>query len=289
MRQTLSDNERLSEEIKDIECYVKSDKRQHIMIAKLSITPVFRDIENFSQFNELEYRRLSELFRAFDLFKYKPLDAERNALLLTNVNQVYRVCNKIMDWDIKGLIRFTKDLSTFSNICGNDQLALIKYGCFEILMLKYTMLYDINTDYWTWASSTVGPIVGAFKLDVLKYEKHNLYNHYKEYFYKVIPEWCQDYVIMDLLTAIVLFNPNRPNLTHRDVVKAEQQLYIYLLQRYLYLKHQSGVETHRRLSKLLSPLTDLEMICDIEKKNGLEFYLDSFGPILKEILYDITK
>ncbi|CAG2170086.1 unnamed protein product, partial [Oppiella nova] len=45
------------------------------------------------------------------------------------------------------------------------------------------------------------------------------------------------------LTAIVLFNPNRPNLIHRDVVKAEQQLYIYLLQRILNmsLTHDSGI------------------------------------------------
>ncbi|CAG2164546.1 unnamed protein product, partial [Oppiella nova] len=41
-----------------------------------------------------------------------------------------------------------------------------------------------------------------------------------------------------LLTAIILFNPNRPNLTHRHYVQLEQQLYIYLLQRYLLLKYK---------------------------------------------------
>ena len=39
-----------------------------------------------------------------------------------------------------------------------------------------------------------------------------------------------------------------------------------------------------KLAKLMDPLKDLQIICDIEKENGL----DGIGPILKEILYDIT-
>ena len=70
--------------------------------------------------------------------------------------------------------------------------------------------------------------------------------------------------------------------------RAEQQLYIYLLQRYLNLKYKSDLETQTKLSKLMNPLKDLQIICDIEKKNGHEFYLETYGPILKEILYDIT-
>ncbi|CAG2175867.1 unnamed protein product [Oppiella nova] len=208
---------------------------------------------------------------------------------MTDVLTVYRICGVIMDRDAKDVIKFTKKLNTFNNICANDQLALIKYGCLEVLLLRYTMLYDINTEYWTWVLNTDNSLkVSSFKLDVMKYEKRNLYAFYKNYFYKIIPEWSRDFIILDLLTAIVLFNPNRPNLIHRDVVKVEQQLYIYLLQRYLYLRYRSDLETQSKLLKLMNPLIDLQIISDIEKENGHEFYLETYGPILKEILYDIT-
>ncbi|CAG2099971.1 unnamed protein product, partial [Medioppia subpectinata] len=50
-----------------------------------------------------------------------------------------------------------------------------------------------------------------------------------------------------MFMAIVLFNPNRPNLTHKHNVALEQQLYIYLLQRYLLLKYRSEWESQTKL------------------------------------------
>ncbi|CAG2168329.1 unnamed protein product [Oppiella nova] len=66
-------------------------------------------------------------------------------------------------------------------------LAVFKYGCHEMLLLRQSLHYNMHTDYWTWVSSR---------------------------------------------TAII--------------------------------------------------------VCEIERKNGYEYYLDCFGPILKEILYDIS-
>ncbi|CAG2170428.1 unnamed protein product [Oppiella nova] len=157
---------------------------------------------------------------------------------IINLKQINIVCSTMLDKDVLDLIQFTKSLTSFKNMCFNDQMALFKYGCLEILILRCSISYDTNTEYWKWV-------------------------------------W---------LSAIILFNPNRPNILHRDVVKAEQQLYIYLLQRYLYLRYRSEVETHMKLAKLMDPLKDLQIICDIEKENCL----DGIGPILKEILYDIT-
>ncbi|CAG2101855.1 unnamed protein product [Medioppia subpectinata] len=59
-----------------------------------------------------------------------------------------------------------------------------------------------------------------------------------------LDEWdYNDSTAINLLTAIILYNPNRPNLTHKHNVKLEQQLYIYLLQRYLLLKYRSESES----------------------------------------------
>ncbi|CAG2181801.1 unnamed protein product [Oppiella nova] len=53
-----------------------------------------------------------------------------------------------------------------------------------------------------------------FSLDTAYF---NMLNEFKR---KILCEWdYNDYIVMDLLTAITLFNPNRPNIAHRHNVK----------------------------------------------------------------------
>ncbi|CAG2100007.1 unnamed protein product [Medioppia subpectinata] len=289
-----TNDERLNQQIREIEYCLSMANSDGIynnindFYHEMSFKPVFRQLnENTNSFNELETKRLYELFRSSEVFKHKSIQTH-SQYLLTDMIDVNSTCLLMLDRDVDDMLKFTKNLDSFRNLCFNDQLALIKYGCLEMLLLRYSILYDIKTDYWTWVWKTDNMTAGTFKLDVYKPEKRNMYVHYKNYLHKLLPEWNRDYIVLDLLTAIVLFNPHRPKLIYRDVVKSEQQLYLYLLQRYLYLKHGSESETQRKLSNFMNSLTDLQNICEIKKKNGHEFYLKSFGPILKEILYDMT-
>ncbi|CAG2099953.1 unnamed protein product [Medioppia subpectinata] len=56
---------------------------------------------------------------------------------------------------------------------------------------------------------------------------------------------------MDLVTAILLFNPYRSQLKHREVVKYKRWIYFHLLQRYLLLKYRSESEVKSRLRQLI--------------------------------------
>ncbi|CAG2102086.1 unnamed protein product [Medioppia subpectinata] len=114
------------------------------------------------------------------IYNYKSEYNEKNAIELKTAFEVNNICFKFMDRDVEDLISLTKSLKSFNNLCFNDQLALIKYGFLEIVLLRYSILYDFNTDYWTWLYKSVDKI--------------------------------------ESLTTILLFNPNRPNLVHRDVV-----------------------------------------------------------------------
>ncbi|CAG2100006.1 unnamed protein product [Medioppia subpectinata] len=117
-----------------------------------------------------------------------------NVYEMKDLCEINYSCNKMMDRDVEDLISLTKNLMSFNSLCFNDQLALIKYSSFEIIILRHSIHYEINTDYWTWVWKSDNSSIGGFKLSAFKYEKRGL-------------------------TAILLFNPNRPNLTHRDVVK----------------------------------------------------------------------
>ncbi len=66
--------------------------------------------------------------------------------------------------------------------------------------------------------------------------------------------------------------------------RLEQQLYIYLLQRYLQFRYQSECQSKTKLSKLMSILYDLKLMYEIERWNGFEDYLPYFGPLFTEIM-----
>ncbi|CAG2109623.1 unnamed protein product [Medioppia subpectinata] len=78
-----------------------------------------------------------------------------------------------------------------------------------------------------------------------------------------------------MLSAIILFNPNLPNLIHRDIIRLEQQLYIYLLQRYLLLKYRSESESQTKLQTFMTSLKDLEIMSEIRRSEPIESYANS--------------
>ncbi|CAG2100008.1 unnamed protein product [Medioppia subpectinata] len=236
-----------------------------------SFGSVFYRITDYKSFNDLESRRLADLFSASNVFNGISF-CSLNCIEITDVVELYKAWGEKMDRDMIDLVKFTKALNAFDSICLNDKLALIKYGCLEVLVLRYCILWDNETEYCT----AVMP------------EKRNIYSVYKIYLSKILPEWNRDFIILDLLTAIVLFNPNRPNLIHPEVVKVEQQIYIYLLQRYLLMKIKSEWESRTKLSNLMNTLSDLQIISDVEVQNGGELYLQYYGPILRETLFDVT-
>ncbi|CAG2109057.1 unnamed protein product [Medioppia subpectinata] len=94
---------------------------------------------------------------------------------------------------------------------------------------------------------------------------------------------------MSLLMTIILFNPNRRDLKCRRYVKLEQQLYIYLLQRYLLLKYGSNYESETKLQRLMNSLKELRICSEIHKMNETEEIrenIQNYGPLVKEV-YDL--
>lgn len=49
---------------------------------------------------------------------------------------------------IKRLIKMAKKINAFKNMCEEDQVALLKGGCTEMMILRSTMTYDCARDTW---------------------------------------------------------------------------------------------------------------------------------------------
>lgn len=49
---------------------------------------------------------------------------------------------------IRRLIKMAKKISAFKNMCQEDQVALLKGGCTEMMILRSAMTYDCDRDTW---------------------------------------------------------------------------------------------------------------------------------------------
>ncbi|XP_046750514.1 nuclear hormone receptor HR96 isoform X2 [Diprion similis] len=74
---------------------------------------------------------------------------------------------------IRRLIKMSKKINAFKNMCQEDQLALLKGGCTEMMILRSAINYDPDKDMWKIPHSQER--MSKIKVDVLKEAKGNLY------------------------------------------------------------------------------------------------------------------
>ncbi|CAG2100128.1 unnamed protein product, partial [Medioppia subpectinata] len=92
-----------------------------------------------------------------------------------------------------------------------------------------------------------------------------------------------DYLQLQGMYPILLFNPDHCNLVHRAVVKLQQHIYMHLLQRYLLLKYRSESEAKTRFLQFMNILTELNVMRDIQRTHTLNHSLN-ISPLLQEVL-----
>ncbi|XP_011310229.1 nuclear hormone receptor HR96 [Fopius arisanus] len=180
---------------------------------------------------------------------------------------------------IKRLIKMAKKINAFKNMCQEDQLALLKGGCTEMLILRSAITYDPEKDLWKIPHSQESKSI--IKTDVLKQAKGNIYAEHARFVKDFDPKWRDENIIL-ILSAIALFTPDRPRVVHNDVIKLEQNSYYYLLRRYLESIYP-GCESKSMFLRLIRKISDLHRL----NKEVVGVYLNvnpsSVEPLLIEI------
>ncbi|XP_054164095.1 nuclear hormone receptor HR96-like [Oppia nitens] len=246
---------------------------------EMSVIPIARPIDELTEkFNDLEINRLVELLNATHKLKSPEVPITSEAMTIEDGCKVWRFK---VEQEIHKMIKMSKVLESFQKMCENDQIALMKYGCIEIFCMRLTMNYNFEREQWTYVTDDSSSTI--MKLDLLRSAKYELYRAYKRFLDKIRPEWESDTIILDLLTAIILFNPDRPNLMYREMVKLQQHIYMYLLQRYLYMRYPTKFESKTKFLKLMSTLIDLHVIKEIHVTNCLRNDRDQISPLLREV------
>ncbi|CAG2168620.1 unnamed protein product [Oppiella nova] len=122
-----------------------------------------------NQLNELEGYRLQELVSVFGDLSH-PLESVSVSVIY---REVYETIGTKLEQLMLNVIKICQKLSTFTSICEEDRMSLIKYGCIDLSYMWLIPKLDYYQDHWKFT----------------------------------------------ILTAIILFSADRPNLKHRHIVQ----------------------------------------------------------------------
>ncbi|CAG2101553.1 unnamed protein product [Medioppia subpectinata] len=159
---------------------------------EMSVTPVSRPHLHFGHtFTESEGNRFTEL-----LFAAKLLQNHMKAYTsqITTVNDYFHTLDIKFEQEVRKLIKSFKMLMCFNDICEQDRHTLVKHGSNENSIIKV-------------------------QLNIMQ-ENDNYYLELIEYFKKLKQEMELDNRILDMMTAIILFNPDIYGLVNRDAISS---------------------------------------------------------------------
>ncbi|KAJ6637946.1 Nuclear hormone receptor HR96 [Pseudolycoriella hygida] len=242
---------------------------------------------NNRELNDAERAKLNELIVANKAL-YAPLDEDLSGLdecsIKANQNsqdpQLLKIIN-LTAIAIRRLIKMSKKINAFKNMCQEDQVALLKGGCTEMMILRSVMQYD-DGDRCTWKIPHSEEAMSSITVDVLKLAKGNVYEAHESFIRTFEPRWRQDENIILILCAIVLFTPGRPKTIHSDVLKLEQNSYYYLLRRYLESVYPGCVAKSTFL-KLMQKIIELQRLNEVIISVYLDVNPSQVEPLLREI------
>ncbi|CAG2172654.1 unnamed protein product [Oppiella nova] len=233
-------------------------------------------------FNDLEISRFRELFTSTVSMRDPVVTPTFET---TNFVDALKVLQKRCDIKCRRIVKMSTNMSEFTGLCEEDKIALLKAACPEIICLISIINFNFDGEYWNVAIDE--DHATTLRLDIFKLVQGNLYEAHRQFLWSMSEQYNSDINIIDLLIAIILFNPNQPNLVHKDMVKVQQQMYMYLLRRYLELKHSSKTESEIRFVKLMNNLQELYAVNRIHVDKFLESGPKEAGPLVEEI-YDIN-
>uniref|UniRef100_A0A182QY73 Uncharacterized protein n=1 Tax=Anopheles farauti TaxID=69004 RepID=A0A182QY73_9DIPT len=243
---------------------------------------------NSIELNDAERAKLNELIVANKAL-YAPVDDDVASLISedcrikTNQTQQDPQLLKVINLTaiaIRRLIKMSKKISAFKNMCQEDQLALLKGGCTEMMILRSAMQYDC--DRATWKIPHSQEEMSNIRADVLKLAKGNVYQEHERFIRTFDKKWRSDENIILIMCAITLFSPDRPKTIHSDVIKLEQNSYYYLLRRYLESIYH-GCEARSVFLKLMQKISELHFLNDEIISVYLNVNPSEVEPLLREI------
>ncbi|XP_054157164.1 nuclear hormone receptor HR96-like [Oppia nitens] len=260
------------------------EKDSHVFINTVRIPQPMVD---FQGLNQLQINRIDELLAASRVLQHR---VSKNIIHLNSKQNILRLTQHRNEQGVRELMYSIKQLHTYSQLCANDQWSLVKHGSLDQMLIKMLYYFDTNVNNFIFYIDTNISLMIDLDDNYWSTTRHRIDSPVTKMYIKFITNLltqCRcDPVIIVLLSAIALFNPNLPDLKYRDVIKLEQQLYIYLMQQYLQWKYRSDYDWKHRLQTIMTSLIDLQTFSNIHKRvehNDYQQYKSYYGPLIREV------
>ncbi|CAG2169946.1 unnamed protein product [Oppiella nova] len=169
-----------------------------------SVVAIDRPLMDYrNQFNECEGSRLQELLSGTSVY----VELSQLPFPLANRIDGHRLYDAIANKFARFVLTLTqmcRKLSAFNQLCENDRISLVKYGSFDLYILRSIPFFDTGANSWTFIlvgilDNELG-IKVTICLDELKNGKRNVHTLTKIFIRNMSREWDSDLVLLDLLT-----------------------------------------------------------------------------------------
>ncbi|KAK3543484.1 hypothetical protein QTP70_023213, partial [Hemibagrus guttatus] len=151
---------------------------------------------------------------------------------------------------IQNTISYAKLIKAFRALPIEDQISLLKGSTFEIVQMRFNMLFNETTGIWE---------CGSLKYCLNDAQRAGFQRHLLDplmkfhYTLRKLHLNKEEYVLMQ---AISLFSPDRPGVTQHRVVDELQERFALTLKTYISMK-RTGPEKQLLFPKIMACLTEM--------------------------------
>ena len=201
----------------------------------------------------------------------------------------------IAEVSVRRVVDMAKKLKAFKALSQTDQIGLLKGGSIELLILRSVISFDKEHNYFLdpYDKDSLAMTPDQLKTGIEKpgveapnlaaHAGSGLFDEHMKFVKSLAIDLKADETILILLLMLSLFSPDRPSVTDKHYVSAEQEKYALLLSRYLESKYPSHV-AKSVYPKLLMKLTDIRNLNEEHSQVLLKLNPEGIQPLMKEVM-----
>ena len=201
-----------------------------------------------------------------------PRDMTSNVTHLVNIAEL----------SVRRVIDMVKKVKSFKSLPQSDQIALLKGGSIELLILRSVISFDTDKQQFLDESDSE---TKAMKLEQFAAGEQGtgLFEEHMKFIKSLAIDMRTDQTTLILLLVISLFSPDRHNLVNKELVSEEQERYSQLLLKYLESKYPVNM-ARSMYPRLLMKLTDIRNLNEEHSQVLLKVNPDGIQPLMQEVL-----
>jgi len=206
----------------------------------------------------------------------------------------------IAEVSVRRVVDMAKKLKAFKALSQTDQIALLKGGSIELLIIRSVISFDKEHNYFLdpFDKDSLAMTPDQLKMGIEKPSAAGvgagagpmgdgsppgLFDEHMKFVKSLAVDLKADETVLILLLMLSLFSPDRPSVQDKAYISSEQEKYALLLCHYLESKYPSSI-SRTIYPKLLMKLTDIRNLNEEHSQVLLKLNPEGIQPLMKEVM-----